>query len=212
MELFVDKAVDLRYVGGIYGGNIKTSPFICLVLKMLQVQPEQEIVDEFINQDYFKYLRAVGAFYLRLTAKSIDIWKKLEPLYNDYRKLRIIDRMGKFSVITMDEYIDNLLREDRYLDVILPRISKRWVHEELNELEPKAYLIDSELMEDGEYSDEELNNEIKLYKDELKRGKKKGIVEEEQIEERRTKPKNEEEEIEEQNKLREKLGLKPLRR
>ena len=54
MELLVDKAVDLRYVGGTYGGNIKTSPFICLVLKMLQVQPEPEIVDEFISQDYFK--------------------------------------------------------------------------------------------------------------------------------------------------------------
>lgn len=54
MELLVDKAVELRYVGGTYGGNIKTSPFICLVLKMLQVQPEPEIVDEFISQDYFK--------------------------------------------------------------------------------------------------------------------------------------------------------------
>lgn len=54
MELFVDKGVDLRYVGGIYGGNIKTSPFICLILKMLQMQPEPEIVDEFINQEYFK--------------------------------------------------------------------------------------------------------------------------------------------------------------
>ena len=54
MELLVDKAVDLRYVGGTYGGNIKTSPFICLVLKMLQVQPEPEIVDEFISQDHFK--------------------------------------------------------------------------------------------------------------------------------------------------------------
>lgn len=54
MELLVDKAVDLRYIGGIYGGNIKTSPFICLILKMLQIQPEQEIVDEFISQDYFK--------------------------------------------------------------------------------------------------------------------------------------------------------------
>lgn len=54
MELLVDKAVDLRYVGGTYGGNIKTSPFICLVLKMLQVQPEPEIVHEFISQDYFK--------------------------------------------------------------------------------------------------------------------------------------------------------------
>ena len=42
-----------------------------------------------------RYLRALGAFYLRMTASSLEIWKKLEPLYNDYRKLRMIDRAGK---------------------------------------------------------------------------------------------------------------------
>lgn len=147
-----------------------------------------------------------------MTASSLEVWKKLEPLYNDYRKLRMIDRAGKFFVITMDEYIDNLLREDRYLDVILPRISKRALHEELNELEPRIYMIDTELMEDGEYSDEELNNEIKSYREEQKNAKKKSRVEEPAEEVRRTKPKTEEEEIEEMNKLRASLGLKPLKR
>ena len=146
-----------------------------------------------------------------MTASSLEVWKKLEPLYTDYRKLRMIDRAGKFFVLTMDEFIDNLLREDRYLDVILPRISKRSLHEELNELEPRTYLIDTELMEDGEYSDEELNNEIKQYREGLKKPKKKEPAAAPE-EERRTKPKNEEEEIEEMNKLRASLGLKPLKR
>lgn len=120
----------------------------------------------------------------------------------------------QFLVITMDEYIDNLLREDRYLDVILPRISKRALHEELNELEPRIYMIDTELMEDGEYSDEELNAEIKSYREGLKNdGKKKSRAEEPAApEEKRTKPKTQEEEIEEMNKLRASLGLKPLKR
>lgn len=159
-----------------------------------------------------RYLRALGAFYLRLTASSLEIWKKLEPLYTDYRKLRMIDRMGKFTVITMDEYIDNLLREDRYFDIILPRILKRILHEELNELEPRVYLIDTELMEDGEYSDEELNREIQSYKEDMKKSKKKSrpIVQDEEV--RSSKPRTQEEEIEEMNKLREKLGLKPLKR
>ena len=123
--------------------------------------------------------------------------------------------MGKFSVITMDDYIDNLLREERYFDVILPRISKRILHEELNELEPRVYMIDTELMEDGEYSDEELNDEIKLYKEELKKAARKSSKEtskEEPVPIRKNKPKNEAEEIEEMNKLRESLGLKPLKR
>ena len=52
-ELLVDKAMELDHVGGTFGGNIKPTPFLCLVLKMLQIQPEKEIVVEFIkNEDY----------------------------------------------------------------------------------------------------------------------------------------------------------------
>lgn len=38
-ETLVDQAMDLTYVGGSYGGNQKPCPFICLILKMLQIQP-----------------------------------------------------------------------------------------------------------------------------------------------------------------------------
>jgi len=49
----VDKAVELEYVGGTYGGARRPAPFLCLTLKMLQIQPEIEIVYEFIkNKDY----------------------------------------------------------------------------------------------------------------------------------------------------------------
>jgi pre-mRNA-splicing factor 38A len=53
-ELVIDRAVDLRYIGGIYGGNIKPTPFLCLTLKMLQLQPDKEIVLEFLKQDDYK--------------------------------------------------------------------------------------------------------------------------------------------------------------
>ena len=53
-ELLVDKAMALRSIGGVYGGNIKPTPFLCLVLKMLQIQPEKDIIIEFIKQDEFK--------------------------------------------------------------------------------------------------------------------------------------------------------------
>lgn len=35
-----------------------------------------------------RYVRILGAFYLRLTGTDIDVYRYLEPLYNDYRKLR----------------------------------------------------------------------------------------------------------------------------
>ena len=36
----------------------------------------------------FRYVRCLGAFYLRLTGTAIDCYNYLEPLYNDYRKVR----------------------------------------------------------------------------------------------------------------------------
>ncbi|VEL24059.1 unnamed protein product [Protopolystoma xenopodis] len=53
-ELLVDKAVELRYVGGVYGGNVRPTPFLCLSLKMLQIQPDKDIVIEFIKQENYK--------------------------------------------------------------------------------------------------------------------------------------------------------------
>lgn len=53
-DLIVDKGAELRYIGGIYGGNIKPTPFLCLTLKLLQIQPDKDIIIEFIRQDHFK--------------------------------------------------------------------------------------------------------------------------------------------------------------
>uniref|UniRef100_A0A1Q3F5T7 Pre-mRNA-splicing factor 38 n=1 Tax=Culex tarsalis TaxID=7177 RepID=A0A1Q3F5T7_CULTA len=147
-ELLVDKAMDIRFVGGVYGGNIKPTPFLCLTLKMLQIQPEKDIVVEFIKNEEFKYVRALGAFYLRLTGSSQDCYKYLEPLYNDNRKLRRQNRMGHYELVHMDEFIDELLREERACDIILPRIQKRHVLEENNELDPKVSALDDDLDEE----------------------------------------------------------------
>ena len=143
----LDKAIQLRFIGGTYGGNVKPTPFLCLTLKMLQIAPDRDIIINFIGKygEKYKYLRALGAFYLRLTATSLDTWKHLEPLYSDFRKLRVMDRMGQFSIVHVDEFIDQLLREDRVFDVILPRISKRRVHEEAEELEPRISSLHNEL-------------------------------------------------------------------
>merc|ERR1712071_531165 len=57
---------------------------------------------------------------------------------NDYRKIRFQNKDGNFEVIYMDDFIDSLLREERYCDVILPRLQKRQVLEEANEIEPRV--------------------------------------------------------------------------
>jgi len=154
-ETIVDKGVELRYIGGIYAGNVKPTGFLCLTLKLLQLQPEKDIIIEFIRQDDFKYLRALGALYIRLTFSSVEIYKYLEPLYNDFRKLRVMDRMGKFYVLHMDEFVDQLLREDRACDIQLPRLQKRQALEETDQLELYSSALDEDLEKLSSSSDEE---------------------------------------------------------
>ncbi|KAL3286309.1 hypothetical protein HHI36_000818 [Cryptolaemus montrouzieri] len=153
-ELLVDKAMELRFIGGVFGGNIKPTPFLCLTLKMLQIQPEKDIVVEFIKNEEFKYVRALGAFYMRLTGNSLDSYKYLEPLYNDNRKLRRQNRDAQFEMIHMDEFIDELLRDERVCDVILPRIQKRHILEENNEIEAKISALEDDLDEDMDLEDD----------------------------------------------------------
>ncbi|XP_056648486.1 pre-mRNA-splicing factor 38 [Diorhabda sublineata] len=169
-ELLVDKAMELRFIGGVFGGNIKPTPFLCLTLKMLQIQPEKDIVVEFIKNEEFKYVRALGAFYMRLTGSSLDCYKYLEPLYNDNRKLRRQNRQSQFEIVHMDEFIDELLREERVCDIILPRIQKRSVLEENNEIEAKISALEDDLDDDIDIEDEEL---LKYDLDEVPKEEKK---------------------------------------
>lgn len=134
-ETIVDRAIELKYISGCYGPTKRPSPFICLLLKLLQIQPEPEIILEFIKNRDYKYIRALGLFYYRLTASSKEIYKVLEPIYSDYRRMVHRTSEGKFEVMHMDEFVDKLIKEDLVMDVQLPRISKRHVLEEEGVLE-----------------------------------------------------------------------------
>lgn len=118
------KASELKAVGGSYGGNNKPTRFLCLALKMLQIQPEEGIVEEFLQNEDFKYVRALGAFYLRLTGRPAEIYEMIEPLYNDFRKLRFRESTG-WKITYMDELADELLTSERYCGIALPHLPKR---------------------------------------------------------------------------------------
>jgi len=150
-ETLVDRAMGLQYVGGTYGGNTKPTKFLCLVLKMLQLQPEKEIIIEFIKNEDYKYVRILGAFYLRLVGKPADIYKYLELLYNDYRKIRVRAKQG-WEVIRVDEFIDELLTSDYSCDIALPRLPKRWHLEDAQMILARVSLAGQDL-EDGEEDD-----------------------------------------------------------
>ncbi|KAI8822577.1 Pre-mRNA-splicing factor 38, partial [Fimicolochytrium jonesii] len=145
-ESIIDKAVALTSIGGQYG-NQKPTEFICLALKMLQLQPEKDIVKLYIQNEDYKYLRALGAFYLRLTGTSLEIYKYLEPLLGDLRKLRRRNISGGFELTHVDEFVDELLHSDRVCDTILPRITKRHIMEENGDIEPRISPLEEDLEE-----------------------------------------------------------------
>jgi pre-mRNA-splicing factor 38A len=189
-ETVLDKAVEVDSVGGTFA-NQRPVPFLCLLLKLLQIQPTTEIVDAYIEQEDFKYLRVLGLFYYRLVEPAVAVYRKLEPYLADRRKVRIRISTGAYILTYVDEIVDELLTKDRVFDIILPRLTKRAILEDGNELEsrPLFFPLDDEdynstIGEEAESHSQPI--EIPDYRD------------------------RESLSIEETNELRKKLGLAPL--
>lgn len=100
-----------------------------------------------------RYLRALAAFYVRLTFDASDVYKTLEPLLADYRKLRRRVREG-YSLTYIDQFIDDLLTKDRVCATTLWKLPNRQQLEDLDLLEERISPLGKELDEidsvDGE--------------------------------------------------------------
>lgn len=141
-------ANELCYIGGIYG-NTKPTPFLCLLQKLLQVQPAKDELLGIYNSGT-KYAQALIGLYVRMTFASSEVYRFLEPVLADYRKLRQRVRSGTFEITTMDQFVDQLLVSDRACDIILPRITKRRFLVERGDLQMRssAVVSGSDLAED----------------------------------------------------------------
>uniref|UniRef100_K3W962 Pre-mRNA-splicing factor 38 n=1 Tax=Globisporangium ultimum (strain ATCC 200006 / CBS 805.95 / DAOM BR144) TaxID=431595 RepID=K3W962_GLOUD len=155
-ETLVDKAIELNYFGGTFGGNQQPTPFLCLLLKMLQLQPELEVVREFIQNEEYKYVSVLGAVYLRLVGKPLEIYSILEPMYSDYRKIRKRNVIG-WEITHIDEIVDALLFEEYYIDLALPRMVDREFYEKNGTLPPRKSVLEDELngSDDDDDSDDD---------------------------------------------------------
>jgi pre-mRNA-splicing factor 38A len=158
----LDRAIELTYIGGTYGVGMKPTPFLCLAFKLLTIVPDREIVLEYLNHggEEWKYLRALAAFYVRLTFEPADIFKTLEPFLEDGRRLRR-RRKEVYALIHVDEFVDELLTKDRSCATSLWKLPNRQLLEELDQLEPRISPLQEELDamddEDEEMKDAEQN-------------------------------------------------------
>ena len=67
----------------------------------------------------------VGAFYLRLVGRPMEVYQYLEPLYNDYRRIRRRTEAGHFELTHVDQLVDEMLRNEYLFDIALPRVPNR---------------------------------------------------------------------------------------
>lgn len=153
----VDRVVDhVTFIGGTYGSSQKPTPFLCLAFKLLQLAPSDAILAEYVGMggDEFKYLRALACFYIRLTRRAPDVYTKLEPFLEDYRKLKRKGRQGT-ALTHMDEFVDDLLNKERVCGTSLWKMPKREVLEDLEVLEPRSTSDVEAMLEEEEEEEEE---------------------------------------------------------
>ena len=141
-----DRAIEMTYLGGTYGQQ-KPTPFLCLTLKLLQLLPDREVVMEYLHQPDFKYLSALAAFYVRLTFEPVDVFKTLEPLLSDYRKIRRRTKDGGYFLTYLDQFIDDLLTKDRVCGTSLRKLPQRTLLEDLEQLDPRISPLEKEIDE-----------------------------------------------------------------
>ena len=151
----LEKSVEtLQCIGGL------PCHFLSLVLKLLQLHPDHEIVQKaFVEQDTFKYTRALGCLYIRLTSRPTEVYNTLEPLLSDHRKLRVWTgtNQNRWDVTTVDQFVYDLLQTTSsssstistsssisYLGIIIPRLPSRKVLQEAGYIMDGPRIVSSE--------------------------------------------------------------------
>ena len=150
-ESILDAARYLDSIGFMHGCLNKPTAFMCLLAKLLQISPTIEIVkaylfhsggvpanDPAVQRKDLRYVRALAAAYLRMVGNAVAIYTHLEPLLADYRKVLVHTPSGKFERISMDQWIEVLLKSDgeAVYGMIFPQVSKRKDLESRGEIGP----------------------------------------------------------------------------
>ena len=175
-DSLLDRVFEIQYIGGIIPTTNQPTDFLCLLVKLLQLNPKEEIINLYLDDISNKYLRALTVFYIRLTFPPIKVYTLLENLYSDYSKLRMINNKGKFEIIHMDEFIDNLLTKESIFNIAMPQLTKRYILEDTNKLPPRKSLLDEDLKiqsDNDEEEDFDIFRDINLPNDFFKEKKRK---------------------------------------
>jgi pre-mRNA-splicing factor 38A len=111
----------------------------------------------------FKYLRCLAAFYIRLAWEPVEIYRTLEPLLTDFRKIKRRTKDG-FLLTYVDQFIDDLLTKDRICATSLWKLPSRANLEDLDMLDPRESPLEDEvddMDEDGEVEEVDRDGRVR---------------------------------------------------
>lgn len=145
----VPLSIKLSHLSGTHGPMHVPSPFLCMVLKLLQMGPTTDEIAVYINQQHFKYPRVLAAFYIRLMETPASVYRLLEPLLSDFRKLTIrasdaapfmkdVQPSEKCIITHVDEVIEALLSNRELFGIPLPRLPPRPLLVETSQLSART--------------------------------------------------------------------------
>ncbi|KAH0801649.1 PRP38 family protein [Histomonas meleagridis] len=210
LVVFVDRAQMIKGVGGLYGHLKLPCEFLCLFLKLLELEPSRDIILYFLNTRCWqmKHLRLLAALYVRFTFPPEEVYIVLEPLLMQYNQVAIL-RDDEFQITHFDEIIHSFIHDEFWCGVSLPPLTPRVGlpprHSPLNHLNEALreevfffFLMapDGQLFEEIEEKKKlKLKGKLK-FKSKKKHKKEKPVIVDE---------------IAEENRIRALLGLKPLK-
>lgn len=138
----------VHYIGGTDTNN-RPSPFLCCLVRLLEIEPSPEIVELYLSQsgyNEFKYLTALGLIYNRMVTGS-RFFLDFDRYITDYRKLRVLNKQFlmvngipvHYLIKYMDEWVDDLLENERAVDIKMPYLAPRLFYVEREEVQGRVY-------------------------------------------------------------------------
>jgi pre-mRNA-splicing factor 38A len=124
-------AADLDYVEGMRGEAelAQPTPFVCLLQRLVQLDPPPELLDELIRQDDLKYVRLLAIVFVRLTVEDpVVVHAALDVGLGDYRTLRLREPLGAaVEAAPFDVVVEAHLGDERqaFMGVPLPSLLSR---------------------------------------------------------------------------------------